>query len=145
MTHAGLSRLQRCGCTSVGGLLFFPGHLATVQLLLKRKANASAKDKKGCTALDLASDPDVRAALEQALSVAAQPQVCSCQDWLSPLHGRRCGGLHPAHVKCFCLHGRKALGLWPLLASASPRVLHCQAGSACEGKHMRWKESPVLI
>ena len=46
-----------------------------MQLLLKRKANPAAKDKKGSTALDLATDPDVRAALEQALSASAQPQV----------------------------------------------------------------------
>ena len=59
----------------MGGFLSCSGQLATVQLLLKRKANVAAKDKKGSTALDLATDPDVRAALEQALSAAAQPQV----------------------------------------------------------------------
>ena len=51
------------------------GHLATVQLLLKRKANVAAKDRKGTTALDLATDPEIRAALEQALQAAQQPQV----------------------------------------------------------------------
>ena len=68
--------------------LLRPGHLATVQLLLKRKANAAAKDKKGSTALDLATDPGVRAALEAALSAAAQPQVRFAETLASALRGR---------------------------------------------------------
>ena len=51
------------------------GHLATVQLLIKRKANVAATDRKGSTALDLATDPAVREALQQALQTAQQPQV----------------------------------------------------------------------
>lgn len=51
------------------------GHLAVVELLIKRKALVTAKDRKGNTALDLATDPAVKEALQAAMKEAAQPKV----------------------------------------------------------------------
>jgi ankyrin repeat protein len=51
------------------------GHMDVVNLLIKRKANVSAEDRKGNTAMDLASDAAVKEALQAAIDDAAQPQV----------------------------------------------------------------------
>lgn len=59
------------------------GHLGTVQLLIKRKANVAATDRKGSTALDLATDPAVQEALQHALQAAQQPQVIGLSTSLS--------------------------------------------------------------
>lgn len=59
------------------------GHLNVVELLVKRHANVKAQDKKGQSALDLATDDAVKAALQaalqerkQAVSEAAKKVTC---------------------------------------------------------------------
>ena len=54
-----------------------------MQLLIKRKANVAATDRKGSTALDLATDPAVQEALQHALQAAQQPQVIGLSTSLS--------------------------------------------------------------
>ena len=48
------------------------GHLNVVELLIKRHANLKAQDKKGQSALDLATDDAVKAALQAALQEQKQ-------------------------------------------------------------------------
>ena len=57
-------RRQKAGMNSPG---LNAGHLSVVELLIKRRANVAAADRKGNTALDLAQDEAVRAALQAAL------------------------------------------------------------------------------
>lgn len=51
------------------------GHVKLVQYLIRRKANVSATDRNGKTALDLASDKAVKAALQAALDGAHDEKV----------------------------------------------------------------------
>ena len=53
------------------------GHLNLVQYLIRRKANVSATDRNGKTALDLASDDAVKAALQTALEGPHDEKVIS--------------------------------------------------------------------
>ncbi len=51
------------------------GHVDVVRYLIRRKANVSAKDRNGKTAMDLASDEAVKAVLQEALNGPEQEKV----------------------------------------------------------------------
>ena len=71
------------------------GHLNVVELLIKRHANVKAQDKKGQSALDLATDDAVKAALQAALQ--EQKQAAS-EPAKKVIHDRYCL-THTAHAK----------------------------------------------
>ena len=69
------------------------GHLNVVDLLIKRHTNVKAQDKKGQSALDLATDDAVKAALQAALQeqkqAASEPAKKVSHDCFCLMHTAR--------------------------------------------------------
>lgn len=71
------------------------GHIKVVQYLIRRKANVSATDRNGITALDMASDEAVKAALQAALDGAHEEKVTliECSPFCYIVTSHRCESL----------------------------------------------------